>query len=496
MAFWLRPPVSARTLRRLAVRSLALIAIGVVVFGWWGEGGGLDSLRIPGVLQRIGVAGLIAGVVVAGLRRWWAIAAVTALLLVGYGWTLTSPTVDGCRGVDVPACTVPGSIDAATFGSAHLYRDGAAGYDPEGLPSTAGAVASVLIGWLAGDLLRRRRLPELAGLGGVCFGVGLFWVSRDRGQQAALDALVRARDRRDLHRAVARRTRGRRSTRSRARAAWPIVALGRNALLVYVGQHIVGVWLSRVHVGDVTASDVAARARGAARDRTSGRVPRVCTRHARRVDRHRVRAPCATVVRDAVRRRLCAALVALALCAMAACSGDDGGSASSSVAPSTTTAGGASTTTSTSLSPTTTAVLDVPGARPRRPADRRPSERRAGESPAAEVAPPSSVAPGSTSSVPLAPEFVNPATGGEPPNAVVPPASPDLKIRYIVLPHPDDEFEAWSMVAGDTTHYIVFILLTRGEYSRYCDGSGISELQANRAERYPEPQPFTGAGNA
>ena len=89
MAFWLRPPVSARTLRRLAVRSLALIAIGVVVFGWWGEGGGLDSLRIPGVLQRIGVAGLIAGVVVAGLRRWWAIAAVAALLLVGYGWTLT-----------------------------------------------------------------------------------------------------------------------------------------------------------------------------------------------------------------------------------------------------------------------------------------------------------------------------------------------------------------------------------------------------------------------
>ncbi len=52
------------------------------------------------------------------------------------------------------------------------------------------------------------------------------------------------------------------------------------------------------------------------------------------------------------------------------------------------------------------------------------------------------------------------------------------------------------MVAGDTTHYIVFILLTRGEYSRYCDGSGISELQANRAERFPQPQPFTGQGTA
>ena len=85
----------------------------------------------------------------------------------------------------------------------------------------------------------------------------------------------------------------------------------------------------------------------------------------------------------------------------------------------------------------------------------------------------------------MAPEFVTPATGGEPPTAVLPPASPDLKIRYIVIPHPDDEFEAWSMVANDTTHYIVFILLTRGEHSSYCDGSGISQLQADRGGAIP-----------
>ena len=266
-------------------------------------------------------------------------------------------------------------------------------------------------------------------------------------------------------------------------------------MLVYVGQHIVGVWLSRVHVGDVTASTWLLEhvvQRGIA---PPGAYLVYALGMLAAVDLHRVRAPCATVVRDAVSRRLCAALAALALCAMAACSGDDGGSASSSVAPSTIDRGRHEHD-----------HLDLPVADARPPcstcprptsplADRRPSRAAAaGESPAAEVAPPSSVAPGSTSSVPLAPEFVNPATGGEPPNAVVPPASPDLKIRYIVLPHPDDEFEAWSMVAGDTTHYIVFILLTRGEYSRYCDGSGISELQANRAERFPEPQPFTGQG--
>ena len=254
MAFWLRPPVTGATMRRLVVRSLGLIAIGIVVFGWWGEGGGLDSLRIPGVLQRIAVAGLLAAVVIAGLRRWWAIAAVTVLLLVGYGWTLTSPTLDGCRGVDVPECTVPGEIDSATFGSAHLYRDGAAGYDPEGLPSTAGAVVSVLTGWLAGDLLRRRRVIELAGLGAVCLAGGVLWshaVEVNKRLWTPSFALVTGAISIGLlllaHVTVDRPGIGQ-------RAAWPIVALGRNALLVYVGQHVVGVWLSRAHVGEVTAS--------------------------------------------------------------------------------------------------------------------------------------------------------------------------------------------------------------------------------------------------
>lgn len=254
MAQWLRPPVTVRALRRLVLRSLALIAIGVLVFGWWGEGGGLDSLRIPGVLQRIGVAGLLAGVVVVGLRRWWAVALLAVALLAGYGWFLESATVSGCRGVDVPSCTAVGQVDVSAFGVAHIYRDGAAGYDPEGVASTAGAVSSVLLGWLAGDLLRRRRIAGIAMLAAACFGAGLSW-------SAALDpnkrlwtpsfTLVTAAISIVLV-LVAHATVDR--TRVGARLAVPLVALGRNALFVYVGQHVVGVWLSRVHVGEVVAS--------------------------------------------------------------------------------------------------------------------------------------------------------------------------------------------------------------------------------------------------
>ena len=254
MAQWLRPPVSSRTLRRLVVRALALIAIGVLVFGWWGEGGGLDSLRIPGVLQRIGVAGLLAGVVIVGLRRWWAVALFAVALLVGYGWLLAVPTIDGCRGADIPDCTAVGQVDLGVFGADHVYRDGTVGYDPEGLASTAAAVASVLIGWLAGEFLRSGRVARMAALGAGCLAAGLLCsgaLEVNKRLWTPSFTLVTAAISIGLmwiaHGAVDR-------SRAGGRLAFPLVALGRNALLVYVGQHVVGVWLSRAHIGDVTAS--------------------------------------------------------------------------------------------------------------------------------------------------------------------------------------------------------------------------------------------------
>lgn len=254
MAQWLRPPLTASKMRRLVGRSLALIAIGVVVFGWWGEGGGLDSLRVPGVLQRIGIAGLLAGVAVAGLRRWWAVALLAGGLLVAYGWFLESATVAGCRGVDVPSCTAAGQVDAAVFGASHMYRDGEAGYDPEGLASTASAVASVLLGWLAGDLLRRRRIASLGLLGLACGVVGIVWsgaLDVNKRMWTPSFTLVTAAISIALllvaHAAVDRNRLG-------SGLASPLVALGRNALLVYVGQHVVGVWLTRIDIGGVAAS--------------------------------------------------------------------------------------------------------------------------------------------------------------------------------------------------------------------------------------------------
>jgi len=71
-------------------------------------------------------------------------------------------------------------------------------------------------------------------------------------------------------------------------------------------------------------------------------------------------------------------------------------------------------------------------------------------------------------------------------NTVTSTAASMLPIRYLLAPHPDDEFAIWSM-AQDPTRYPVLVVLTQGEKTGACAGGG---LQAERGERAPSPQPF------
>lgn len=63
------------------------------------------------------------------------------------------------------------------------------------------------------------------------------------------------------------------------------------------------------------------------------------------------------------------------------------------------------------------------------------------------------------------------------------------RIQYVLVPHPDDEFSAWALIEDRARIYPVFVLLTHGEGTGFCDGHG---LRADLGERVPLPQPFTG----
>lgn len=64
------------------------------------------------------------------------------------------------------------------------------------------------------------------------------------------------------------------------------------------------------------------------------------------------------------------------------------------------------------------------------------------------------------------------------------PSTQASEITYVLLPHPDDEFQVWSQIENREGDYTVFILMTRGEESTYCNshfGGGVwTKVCANK----------------
>lgn len=67
------------------------------------------------------------------------------------------------------------------------------------------------------------------------------------------------------------------------------------------------------------------------------------------------------------------------------------------------------------------------------------------------------------------------------------------QIVYVVVPHPDDEFEAWSLVEDSADNYPVFVLCTQGEMTSMADGRA---HQPELGEWTPPPQPWGEPGSA
>jgi predicted acyltransferase len=171
---------------RVVKRTLLIFAIGLLLnaapFMRWNEQGELvlrswDTLRLMGVLQRIalsfGVAAVLVGLL--GARRaLWAAAA----LLLGYWLACVALGAHG----DVYSLQgwFGTAIDRALLGESHLYRGEGVPFDPEGLASTAPAVAQVLLGFWVGQWFQQRQLnaalvARLALWGAVLLVAGYAW---------------------------------------------------------------------------------------------------------------------------------------------------------------------------------------------------------------------------------------------------------------------------------------------------------------------------------
>ena len=139
----------------------------------------LATIRIPGVLQRIAVCYLFAGIIYLTTRpRTTAIIAV--LLLVVYHVLMLHVAAPGYYAGDLSKeGSLASYIDRTVFGS-HVWRQ-AVVYDPEGLLSTMGALATTLFGVLTGYLIRAKdktpteRVALMFIAGFACLIVGWCW---------------------------------------------------------------------------------------------------------------------------------------------------------------------------------------------------------------------------------------------------------------------------------------------------------------------------------
>jgi len=163
-------------LAKAAKRAAILVVLGLLLQSYPWIGFDLGHLRIPGVLQRIGVAFLAASAVVL-FTGWRGRLVAMISLLLGY-WALMSwvPVPGVGAGVWEPGKDLGAYLDRLVFGTDHLWRQ-AKTWDPEGLLSTLPAIATVLFGVFAGDWLRSRRSPAeklrlllIAGAAGIALG--------------------------------------------------------------------------------------------------------------------------------------------------------------------------------------------------------------------------------------------------------------------------------------------------------------------------------------
>jgi len=260
-------------LLRLVRRAVALIVLGVLFNAWAGAGADFADARWPGVLQRIGLVSLsCGGVVLLCRRRIWPVLLLTGSLLILYAQLLVRVPLACGTGVITPACNVPGQLDIALFGPAHVYNHGIFGYDPEGLLSTLGALATALIGVAVGRTLRARSgwgtIVSLSVAGFICWEMThLALVGPEVNKRLWTPAFVLLTAATSIFLLLvchivadvfARHPNAMLRFGSRA-LAWPWAVLGRNALVVYVGQHVLGAVLARTPVhtehGLIPASD-------------------------------------------------------------------------------------------------------------------------------------------------------------------------------------------------------------------------------------------------
>src|SRR5262249_27741866 len=135
-----------RLLARIARRAALIFLLGLILHAV--SNPDPATIRIPGVLQRIAVCYLVAALLFV-TTGWRAQAALVGVALLAYWAALTLVPVPGFGAGDLgKEGNLAAWLDRALLGR-HIWRIGRV-YDPEGILSTVPAIATTMLGVLAG----------------------------------------------------------------------------------------------------------------------------------------------------------------------------------------------------------------------------------------------------------------------------------------------------------------------------------------------------------
>ncbi len=113
-----------------------------------------EHVRVFGVFQRLAMCYVLGALLILILRNTWVIL-VGMVGLIALHWYLLVHLGDAQLGVFTLAGQGSGAIDEALVGIEHVYRGYGLPFDPEGVLGSITGAASVLLGFLAGQIIRK-----------------------------------------------------------------------------------------------------------------------------------------------------------------------------------------------------------------------------------------------------------------------------------------------------------------------------------------------------
>jgi predicted acyltransferase len=174
-----------KLVRQVLRRGGIIILLGLLLSGFPfipKYGFDLSTIRIPGVLQRIGVAYIAAALLTLRTSAKTQVLTVTALLL-GYWAVMTlvpipGTGVPGAPALDKPDASLAAWLDRTVLGN-HLWKVSKT-WDPEGILSTVPAISTTMLGvfagrWIASPRPLVERLAALFAIGSIAMVAGLVW---------------------------------------------------------------------------------------------------------------------------------------------------------------------------------------------------------------------------------------------------------------------------------------------------------------------------------